>query len=211
MVTATALPPTRDMAGRTVTTVDDSRFRNTPATTIADIVKLSPGVAVIQGKGPRDVGVSIRGSNARNRYETGMINALASWAISPEDRVTFKLIYNEGEFQLSTRLSRNQYRTNPYQKGCETAAEAALGCGTVPVLVNGINGVRIAQTAEEGGSPATIAAPSSARATNMISGPSPPGGRRRCSTAARVPQVSPAWRRTVPRSRPRSRRACPCR
>ena len=68
VVTGKALSLTTQVTGQTVTTVDDSAFRNTPATTIADIVKLSPGVAVIQGNGPRDVGVSVRGSNARNSF-----------------------------------------------------------------------------------------------------------------------------------------------
>lgn len=262
IVTGRALSLTTEVAGQTVTTIDDSAFRSTPATTIADIVKLSPGVVVIQGNGPRDVGVSIRGSNARNSfgarniqvfeddfpvtqpdglarfdltdphaygavdvvrgpssarygnyaiggavnfrtrrgrdidgaefgadvggdgyanlygtvgdagpnfeyalfgsyvrgdgatghsgYETGTINALATFALSDRDRVTAKLIYNEGEFRLSTRLSMNQYRANPYQRGCEAAATAASGCGTISVLVNGVNGPRIAQTATEG-------------------------------------------------------------
>lgn len=262
IVTGRALALTTDIAGQTVTTIDDSAFRNTPATTIADIVKLAPGVAVIQGNGPRDVGVSIRGSNARNSfgarniqvfeddfpvtqpdglarfdltdphaygavdvvrgpssarygnyaiggalnfrtrrgrdihgaelgadlggdgyanlygtignagpsfeyavfgsfvradgaaghtgYETGTINALATFAFSDRDRVTAKIIYNEGEFRLSTRLSMNQYRVNPYQQGCDAAATAAPGCGTISVLINGINGPRIAQTATEG-------------------------------------------------------------
>jgi iron complex outermembrane receptor protein len=262
VVTGKALSLTTQVIGQTVTTVDEAAYRNTPATTIADIVKLSPGVSVIQGNGPRDVGVSIRGSNARNsfgarniqvfeddfpvtqpdglarfdltdphaygavdvvrgpssarygnyaiggavnfrtrrgrdmggaefgldggsngyanlygtignagrdyeyalfgsfaradgstghtHYETGTINALATYALSDRDRVTAKVIYNEGEFQLSTRLSYNQYLTNPYQRGCEAAASAAPGCGTISVLVNGVNGARIAQTAAEG-------------------------------------------------------------
>jgi iron complex outermembrane receptor protein len=262
VVTGKALSLTTNVTGQTVTTVSDAAFRNTPATTIADIVKLSPGVAVIQGNGPRDVGVSIRGSNARNsfgarniqvfeddfpvtqpdglarfdltdphaygavdvvrgpssarygnyaiggavnfrtrrgrdidgaqfgldgggdgyanlygtigkagrdyeyavfgsfarangatghsHYETGTVNALATYALSDRDRVTGKLIYNEGEFQLSTRLSYTQYLANPYQRGCETAVGAAPGCGTISVLVNGVNGARIAQTAAEG-------------------------------------------------------------
>lgn len=262
IVTGQALSLTTRVTGQTVTTVDDGAFRNTPATTIADIVKLSPGVAVIQGNGPRDVGVSVRGSNARNsfgarniqvfeddfpvtqpdglarfdltdphaygavdvvrgpssarygnyaiggavnfrtrrgrdidgieagldgggdgyanlyatlghagadfeyslfgsfvradgstghtHYETGTINALATYALSDRDRLTAKLIYNEGEFELSTRLSLNQYRQNPYQRGCAAAATAAPGCGTIAVLANGVNGARIAQTATEG-------------------------------------------------------------
>jgi iron complex outermembrane receptor protein len=262
VVTGTALPLTTRVTGQTVTTIDDSVFRNTPATTIADIVKLSPGVTVTQGNGPRDVSVSVRGSNARNGfgarniqvfeddfpvtqpdglarfdltdphaygavdvvrgpssarygnyalggavnfrtrrgrdiqgieagldggsdgyanlyatighaganydyalfgsfvrgdgatghtgYETGTINAYATYALGPRDRVAAKVIYNEGEFRLSSRLSYNQYLANPYQQGCEKAANAAPGCGTISVLVNGINGARIAQTAAEG-------------------------------------------------------------
>ncbi|UVO49021.1 TonB-dependent receptor [Sphingomonas sp. SUN019] len=262
VVTGRALSLTTIVTGQTVTNVDDAAFRNTPATTIADIVKLSPGVAVTQGNGPRDVSVSVRGSNARNGfgarniqvfeddfpvtqpdglarfdltdphaygavdvvrgpssarygnyalggavnfrtrrgrdiqgaevgtdvggdgyanvyatighagpgyeyalfgslvgadgatghtgYRTGTINAYGTYALGDRDRVAAKVIYNEGEFRLSTRLSYNQYLANPYQQGCERAASAAPGCGTIAVLVNGVNGARIAQTAAEG-------------------------------------------------------------
>ncbi|RZM31567.1 MAG: Plug domain-containing protein, partial [Sphingomonas sp.] len=68
VVTARALSPTAQATGQTVTTIDDDVIRGVPATTIADLVKLSPGVAVIQGNGPRDIGLSIRGSNARNSF-----------------------------------------------------------------------------------------------------------------------------------------------
>lgn len=262
LVTGHALSLTTKVTGQTVTTIDNSQFRNTPATTIADIVRLSPGVAVIQGNGPRDVGVSIRGSNARNSfgarniqvfeddfpvtqpdglarfdltdphaygavdvvrgpssarygnyalggavnfrtrrggdidgievgtdlggngygnvyatighaahnyeyavfgsfvggngstghsgYQTGTVNAYATLSLGDRDRIAAKIIYNEGEFRLSTRLSYNQYLTNPYQSGCKVAATAAPGCGTISVLVNGVNGARIAQSADEG-------------------------------------------------------------
>ena len=262
VVTGRALSLTTQVTGQTVTTIDDRAFRNTPATTIADIVRLSPGVAVIQGNGPRDVGVSIRGSNARNSfgarniqvfeddfpvtqpdglarfdltdphaygavdivrgpssarygnyalggavnfrtrrgrdlqgaevgsdvggngyanvfatighagsayeyalfgslvgangatghsgYQTGTVNAYATMELGARDRIAGKVIYNEGEFRLSTRLSFAQYLLNPYQQGCDHAATAAAGCGTIAVLVNGINGARIAQTAAEG-------------------------------------------------------------
>jgi len=261
-VTSKALSLTTQVSGQKVTTVDAAAFRNTPATTIADIVRLSPGIAVTQGNGPRDVSVSVRGSNARNSfgarnlqvfeddfpvtqpdglarfdltdphaygavdvvrgpssarygnyalggavnfrtragrdingveagldvggdgfanlyatigdgnashdiavfgsyvrgdgatghtgYETGTINALARFELGTRDRVAVKLIYNEGEFRLSTRLSYNQYLANPYQQGCKAAATAAAGCGTISVLVNGVSGARIAQTADEG-------------------------------------------------------------
>ncbi len=261
-VTSKALSLTTRVRGQTVTTVDAAAFRNTPATTIADIVRLSPGIAVTQGNGPRDVSVSVRGSNARNSfgarnlqvfeddfpvtqpdglarfdltdphaygavdvvrgpssarygnyalggavnfrtragrdidgveagfdvggdgfanlyatigdgnaahdvsvfgsyvrgdgatghtgYETGTLNALARFELGARDRVAVKLIYNEGDFRLSTRLSYNQYLANPYQQGCKAAATASAGCGTISVLVNGVNGARIAQTADEG-------------------------------------------------------------
>lgn len=262
IVTGHALSLTTRVTGQTVTTIDDSAFRNTPATTIADIVRLSPGVAVIQGNGPRDVGVSIRGSNARNGfgarniqvfeddfpvtqpdglarfdltdphaygavdvvrgplsarygnyalggavnfrtrrgrdidgievgsdlggdgygnvyatighagknyeyalfgsfvggggstghtdYQTGTINAYGTFSLGDNDRIAAKIIYNEGDFRLSTRLSYNQYLTNPYQSGCDANTTKAPGCGTISVFVNGINGPRISQTAAEG-------------------------------------------------------------
>lgn len=261
VVTGRALSVTTRVAGQTVTNVDEEAFRNTPATTVADIVRLSPGVVVIQGNGPRDVGVSVRGSNARNSfgarnlqvfeddfpvtqpdglarfdltdphaygavdvvrgpssarygnyalggainfrtragrdvrgaevgtdfggdgyanvyatigdagpsheyslfgslvggrgatghtdYRTGTINGLATVRLGTRDRLTTKIIHNEGEFRLSTRLSFDQYLRNPYQQGCERLAGAAPGCGTIAVFANGTNGARISQTAAE--------------------------------------------------------------
>jgi iron complex outermembrane receptor protein len=55
-------------AGQPVTTVDRDRFRNAPAFSIGDVLQDSPGISVKQGNGPRDVGISIRGSNARNGF-----------------------------------------------------------------------------------------------------------------------------------------------
>lgn len=43
-------------------------FKNSPATTIADIIGLVPGVTFVQGNGPRDVAVSVRGSSTRQTY-----------------------------------------------------------------------------------------------------------------------------------------------
>jgi iron complex outermembrane recepter protein len=54
--------------GQTVTTIDRSQFDNRPAFSVADVLRDSPGVSVKQGNGPRDVGISIRGSNARNGF-----------------------------------------------------------------------------------------------------------------------------------------------
>jgi iron complex outermembrane recepter protein len=55
-------------AGQTQTTIDRSRFDNKPAFSVADVLGDSPGISMKQGNGPRDIGISIRGSNARNGF-----------------------------------------------------------------------------------------------------------------------------------------------
>ena len=55
-------------AGQTQTAIDRSRFDNRPSFSVGDVLRDSPGVSVKQGNGPRDVGISIRGSNARNGF-----------------------------------------------------------------------------------------------------------------------------------------------
>ncbi len=55
-------------AGQTATTIDRSQYDNGPAFSVADILRDSPGVSIKQGNGPRDLGISIRGSNARNGF-----------------------------------------------------------------------------------------------------------------------------------------------
>jgi len=69
-VTASAARESFDQAptGQTQTTIDRSRFDNRPAFSVGDILSDSPGVSVKQGNGPRDIGISIRGSNARNTF-----------------------------------------------------------------------------------------------------------------------------------------------
>src|SRR5215212_6576356 len=54
--------------GQTETSIDRSQFENRPAFSVGDILLDSPGVSIKQGNGPRDVGISIRGSNARNGF-----------------------------------------------------------------------------------------------------------------------------------------------
>jgi iron complex outermembrane receptor protein len=54
--------------GQTETTIDRSRFENRPAFSVADVLRESPGISIKQGNGPRDIGISIRGSNARNGF-----------------------------------------------------------------------------------------------------------------------------------------------
>jgi iron complex outermembrane receptor protein len=55
-------------AGQTATTIDRSLFENRPAFSVGDVLRDSPGVSIKQGNGPRDLGISIRGSNARNGF-----------------------------------------------------------------------------------------------------------------------------------------------
>ncbi|MEH2482788.1 iron complex outermembrane receptor protein [Nitrobacteraceae bacterium AZCC 2146] len=55
-------------AGQTATTIDQSQFENRPSFSVSDVLRDSPGISVKQGNGPRDFGISIRGSNARNGF-----------------------------------------------------------------------------------------------------------------------------------------------
>lgn len=248
---------------QTITTIDQSTFENSPAFSIGQILQYSPGVTIKQGNGPRDVGISIRGSNARNgfgvrniqvfedgfavtqpdglsrtdltdphayggidvyrgpssalfgNYATGgavnfrtrsgaeidgfeagidggkfgyvngyaaaghatekfdyavfvshvradghistsdfdttTFNFRASYDVSESDTLTVKFINNDLNTHLAVRQSLNQYRLNPYQMGCETAAGGAPGCGTVNLFVNGFSGATVAQTSAEAG------------------------------------------------------------
>jgi iron complex outermembrane receptor protein len=48
--------------------IDMTRFTDTPVFSVTDILHEVPGVSLKQGNGPRDIGISIRGSNARNGF-----------------------------------------------------------------------------------------------------------------------------------------------
>lgn len=69
-VTPSAARETLNQApsGQTTTTVDRSQFDNRPSFSVSDVLRDSPGISVKQGNGPRDFGISIRGSNARNGF-----------------------------------------------------------------------------------------------------------------------------------------------
>src|SRR3954466_549013 len=54
--------------GQIQTTIDRSQFDNRPSFSVGDVLRESPGISVKQGNGPRDIGISIRGSNARNGF-----------------------------------------------------------------------------------------------------------------------------------------------
>jgi len=249
--------------GQTVTGIPREPFKQAPAFSIGEVLHDSPGVSIKQGNGPRDVGISIRGSNARNgfgirnivmlddgfpvtqpdglsrsdlidphaygaidvfrgpssatfgNYATGgvvnfrtragaaingleyggdigsfgyvnnylalgglngpfehslfasdvrgngyiqhsafntqTVNVLGSYAAGPQDRVTVKVINNLLDTDLAIRLSLNQFRQNPFQKGCVVAALAVPGCATVNLFANGFSAPTIAQTADQAG------------------------------------------------------------
>lgn len=64
---AAAPTPLDKPVGEVVTSIGrEGVIENRAATTVADILRNSPGVTVRQGNGPRDVVVSIRGNNARS-------------------------------------------------------------------------------------------------------------------------------------------------
>ncbi len=247
--------------GQTATTVDRSQFDNKPVFSVADLLGDSPGIDMKQGNGPRDIGISIRGSNARNgfgirnivifddgfpvtqpdglsrsdlidphaygaidiirgpssalygNYATGgalnfqtrpggsingfeygveggsfgylnnyltagqkvgnaeislfasnasgdgfiqnswfntqTVNFLATVNVTPDDRLTFKLINNDLDARLPLRLSLNQYYQNPFQLGCGLASTP--GCGTTSLFNNGFNGSKTVTTAVNDG------------------------------------------------------------
>lgn len=84
-------------------------------------------------------------------FNTQTVNALLRYQVTPEDRLTFKIIENHLRAQLSDRLSLNQFFMNPYQRGCANAATSAPGCQNINLLANGFNGATIAQSADQGG------------------------------------------------------------
>ena len=224
---------------QTATAVDVSRLEDEPLFSVSDILRQSPGISLKQGNGPRDLGISIRGSHARNgfgirnivifddgfpvtqpdglsrsdlidphayigvdvwrgpssalfgnyatggalnfrtwpggkingieygldggsfnywnnylqagtktqRFEGGLFlsdvrgdgyygnsafdtqtaNLLLSYKLTSRDTITLKGINNELYTELPFRMSLDQWKENPFQKGCATAVYAALG------------------------------------------------------------------------------------
>jgi iron complex outermembrane receptor protein len=53
---------------QTQASVSREDFKNSPAITVADILSLAPGVTFVQGNGPRDVSISVRGSSTRQTF-----------------------------------------------------------------------------------------------------------------------------------------------
>ncbi|MFO1015656.1 MAG: TonB-dependent receptor [Caulobacteraceae bacterium] len=68
LVTAPSIDVGDAPAGQTVSSVSREQILNTPTPGIGDILVQTPGVTFAQGNGPRDVSISIRGSNARQTF-----------------------------------------------------------------------------------------------------------------------------------------------
>jgi len=72
-VVADTVAVTETPTAQTISTIPQAEFNTMPAISIADILALAPGVTTIGGNGPRDVPISIRGSNERQTF--GVRNA----------------------------------------------------------------------------------------------------------------------------------------
>ena len=116
---------------------------------------LSHSFTVGRASGPFEVSLfasDVRGNGYQDNssYDTQTINLLASYTPSPDNRLTLKVINNELTANIPARSSLNQFRINPYQRGCDAAASAAPGCTTFGLFANGAFGPRVPVTATEG-------------------------------------------------------------
>ncbi|MBS0235277.1 MAG: TonB-dependent receptor [Proteobacteria bacterium] len=63
-----SVPGASGAGAQTATAVNTLQFEDTPVFSVGDVIDQVPGVSLKQGNGPRDLGISIRGSNARNGF-----------------------------------------------------------------------------------------------------------------------------------------------
>lgn len=78
---------------------------------------------------------------ARNSYEMDQARLLATWAPTPSDRFTLKLIFNNSFSTFMNRESQNQYYWNPFGKTFDCSVAAATNapfCNNLNVPANGI-------------------------------------------------------------------------
>ncbi|WP_082515134.1 TonB-dependent receptor family protein [Methylobacterium sp. Leaf112] len=95
--------------------------------------------------------VRANGYQDHSSYDTQTVNLLASYTPTPDNRFTLKVINNELHADIAARASLNQYRINPYQRGCASSATAASGCTTYSFFRNGAFGATSPVTATEVG------------------------------------------------------------
>ncbi len=116
---------------------------------------LSNDVTVGGASGPVEISLfasDVRGNGYQDHasYDTQTVNLLASYTPTPDNRFTLKVINNELHADLAARSSLDQFRINPYQRGCAAAATAAPGCTTFNLFANGAFGPTVPVTAAEG-------------------------------------------------------------
>ncbi|MBU2653771.1 TonB-dependent receptor family protein [Acidomonas methanolica] len=110
------------------------------------------------GTGNRRYDFTLFGSDVRadgfqpnSRYETSTENMRLRVALTSSDRLVLKVINNVTDTYLPLRLSLDQFRTNPFQRGCANAADAAPGCASVRLFVNGRDGATQATSPQQAG------------------------------------------------------------
>ncbi len=104
--------------------------------------------------GPFEIGLfasDVRGNGYQDNagFDTQTVNLLASYTPTPDNRFTLKVINNALHADIPARASLNQYRINPYQRGCAASATAAPGCTTYNYFLNGAFGPTVPVTATE--------------------------------------------------------------
>ncbi len=108
-----------------------------------------------RASGPFDLALFVSGTGGSGYqdhagFDVQTVNGVARYTPAPGDRFTLKIIDNRVQADLPARASLNQYRINPYQRGCAVAALAAPGCVLTSLPLNGITGPSAAVTADEG-------------------------------------------------------------
>ncbi|GAB6845087.1 iron complex outermembrane receptor protein [Methylorubrum rhodinum] len=88
--------------------------------------------------GPFEVSLfasDVRGNGYQQHasYDTQTVNLLASYTPTPDNRFTLKVINNEIDANIPGRSSLRDFTLNPYQRRCDTADTAALGCAKFPL------------------------------------------------------------------------------
>ncbi|MFE1599951.1 TonB-dependent receptor family protein [Methylobacterium sp. ID0610] len=116
---------------------------------------LANSVAVGKASGPVEISlfasdVRANGFQDHASYDTQTVNLLASFTPTPDNRFTLKVINNDLHAGLPARSSLNEFRINPYQRGCAAAASAAPGCTLFNLFRNGAFGATLPVTADEG-------------------------------------------------------------
>lgn len=117
-------------------------------------------VTIGNAGGSYDYSVFLSNTRGKQSYQdhfafnTATANILTTFSLRRQDRVTFKFINNDLDTELPIRLSLNQYKANPFQRGCANYGAdtpSDLGCATVSLYANGFNGNKVSLSADQAG------------------------------------------------------------